>query len=591
MYYSRGNFEAYARPLKPECADRKRVYIVGSGIAALSAAAFCIRDAQMDGRRIRILEKNPVPGGALDGYHFENIGSVFRADRQIRTDYECLWELFRDIPSASDPEISVLEEFYRQNKKDPNYSLCRATVSCGTEVKLEGKYGLTDRAARSVVRLFFLPDEELYRKKISDVLGNEVMGSNFWFYLRTLYGFEGWHSALELKRHLRRFITGAEGLPDLKSLTFTKYNQYETFVQPLVSYLEEHGVVFDYGVRVLNVAFDCGTSRKKATRIDILRDGGEDSIDLTSNDLVFITNGGITENTGIGSQDEPSSWNPELQPGGGWDLWKNIAVQSSMFGHPEVFCSNPEHTNRVSATITTLDRSIIPYIKKISKRDPFSGKTVTGGIITVRDSSWMLNWSVGRQPRFRDQGKNQVVISVYGLFTDKPGDFIGKIMRDCSGTEICEEWLYHLGVPESQIRDLAENHARTVPVVMPYVSSVYMPRSAGDRPAVVPEGAVNFAFIGQFAETAGEAALTVEYSVRTAMEAVYTLLSVDRGVPEAAGEELDLRVLMDAFVYLRDGRKLSEMKHGIRDRLFIRKVLKKMKRTDILKMLREHNVL
>ena len=62
--------------------------------------------------------------------------------------------------------------------------------------------------------------------------------------------------------------------------------------------------------------------------------------------------------------------------------------------------------------------------------------------------------------------------------------------------------LYHLGVPESQISELAsEEIMNTVPVYMPYITSYFMPRHDGDRPDVVPEGSVNIAFIGNFAES------------------------------------------------------------------------------------------
>lgn len=67
-----------------------------------------------------------------------------------------------------------------------------------------------------------------------------------------------------------------------------------------------------------------------------------------------------------------------------------------------------------------------------------------------------------------------------------------------------------------------------------------MPREKGDRPDVVPEGAVNFAFLGQFAETARDTIFTTEYSIRTGMEAVYTLLNIDRGVPEVWGSVYDV---------------------------------------------------
>ena len=117
----------------------------------------------------------------------------------------------------------------------------------------------------------------------------------------------------------------------------------------------------------------------------------------------------------------------------------------------------------MSATITTLDEKIPPYIQKICKRDPFTGHTVTGGIVTVKDSSWLMSWTLNRQQQFHDQPKNQLCVWVYALFTDKPGDYVKKPMRDCTGKEICMEWLYHIGVPEDQIEELAENSANTVP--------------------------------------------------------------------------------------------------------------------------------
>ena len=245
----------------------------------------------------------------------------------------------------------------------------------------------------------------------------------------------------------------------------------------------------------------------------------------------------------------------------------------------------------MSATVTTLDERIVPYIQNICQRDPFSGRTVTGGIVTARDSGWLLSWTFNRQPQFRDQPKGQLVGWIYGLFSNTPGDYIKKPMRDCTGKEICMEWLYHLGVPENQIEDLAEHSANTVPVMMPYITAFFMPRTAGDRPAVVPEGAVNFAFIGQFAETKRDTIFTTEYSMRTGMEAVYTLLDIDRGVPEVWGSTYDVRDLVNASVALRDGRKITDMDLGIVEKLALKELLKKVRGTDVEKLLAEHGAI
>ena len=591
MYYSSGNYEAFARPQKPQGVDEKAAYLIGSGLAALAAACYLVRDGQMAGERIHILEKDPIPGGACDGYQYTDIGYVMRGGREMDNHFEVMWDLFRSIPSIETEGVSVLDEYYWLNKADPNYSLCRATEKQGQDAHTDKKFGLSDKAAMEIMKLFFTPDEELYNKRIDEIFDHEVLDSNFWLYWRTMFAFENWHSALEMKLYLKRFIHHVGGLPDFTALRFTRYNQYESMILPMVHYLQEHGVDFQYNTKVVNVEFDIRNGRKAARRIVLQREGREDAIDLTDNDLVFITNGGCVENSAYGSQNEPAAFNKTIREGGGWDMWRKIAAQDPSFGHPDKFCSDPEQSNWMSATVTTLDRRIVPYIEKICKRDPFSGKVVTGGIVTARDSGWLLSWTINRQPQFRNQPKDQLVIWVYGLFSDKPGDFVKKTMRECTGKEICMEWLYHLGVPVAEIADLAEHSAKTVPVMMPYITAFFMPREKGDRPNVVPDGAVNFAFLGQFAETARDTIFTTEYSIRTGMEAVYSLLDIDRGVPEVWGSTYDVRDLVNASVALRDGRKITDMDLGVVEKLALKELLKKVRGTDVEKLLAEHGAI
>src|SRR5574344_2787702 len=591
MYYSAGNYEAFAHPRKPEGVEKKSAYIVGSGLAALSAAFYLVRDAQMPGKNIHILEKDPVAGGACDGWQYPDKGFVMRGGREMDNHFECMWDMYRDIPSIETKGVSVLDEYYWLNKDDPNYSLMRATVKQGEDAHTDGKFGLSDKGAMEILKLFFTPDEELYNKRIDEIFDNEVLESNFWMYWRTMFAFENWHSALEMKLYIRRFIHHVGGLPDFRALRFTKYNQYESMIMPTEKYLKDHGVQFHYGVKVVNVLFKINGNRKVAKTIVTEEKGKENKIDLEESDYVFITNGGCVENSTIGDQNAPAPFNYAIKEGGGWDMWKKIAEQDSSFGHPEKFCSNPEQSNWRSATVTTLDNKIPPYIQKICKRDPLSGKVVTGGIVTAKDSSWLLSWTINRQPQFRNQPKNEVVGWIYGLFTDVPGDYVKKAMRDCTGKEICMEWLYHMGVPEDQIPELAEKSANTVPCMMPYITAFFMPREKCDRPNVVPEKSVNFAFLGQFAETKRDTIFTTEYSIRTGMEAVYTLLNVDRGVPEVWGSTYDVRDLLNSTVQLRDGKKITDMKLGFKEKVVMDKALKAIKGTDVERLLKEHKVI
>lgn len=555
MYYSSGNYEAFARPRKPQGIDEKSAWFVGAGLASMAGAAFLIRDGHLPGERITILERLKLPGGALDGIKEPEKGFVIRGGREMEDHMECLWDLFRSIPSIEVDGASVLDEFYWLNKDDPNYSLQRVTEGRGQDAHTDGLFGLSDKAQKDIVKIFLATREEMEGKRIDEVFGKDFLDSNFWLYWRTMFAFEEWHSALEMKLYLHRFVHHIGGLPDFSALKFTKYNQYESLVLPLTRWLIDQGVTFRFETEVTDIDFDLtNPDHKVATYIHWIAEGQPGGTYLSENDLVFTTIGSLTENSDNG--DHHTAARLDTGPAPAWDLWRRIAAKDPSFGRPEVFCSDIPLSKWESATVTTLDARIPEYIQKICKRDPFSGKVVTGGIVTVRDSSWLMSWTVNRQPHFKQQPDDQIVVWVYGLFVDRPGDYITKPMQDCTGEEITQEWLYHLGVPEADIAELAASGAKCVPVMMPYVTSFFLPRRAGDRPDVVPAGAVNFAFIGQFAETTRDTIFTTEYSVRTGMEAAYQLLGIERGVPEVFNSTYDIRKLLFATSRLRDGKHL-----------------------------------
>ena len=591
IYYTNGNYEAFARPEKPAGIEEKSAYLVGSGLASLAAACFLVRDAQMPGKNIHILEAMDIAGGACDGIDDPTRGYVMRGGREMEDHFECLWDLFHSIPSLEIPGASVLDEYYWLNKHDPNYSLCRATEHRGEDAHTDGKFRLSQKGSMEIMKLFFTKDEDLYDKTIEDVFDDEVFRSDFWLYWRTMFAFENWHSALEMKRYFQRFIHHIGGLPDFSALKFTRYNQYESLILPMQKYLEAAGVEFRFGTEVTNVRFEVKDGKKTARAIECRTKNGEMEIPLTEKDLVFITNGSCTEGTIYGDQDHAPLGDAEVRSSGCWSLWKKIAAQDPAFGHPEKFCSDIEKTNWESATVTTSNEEIVDQIKRICRRDPRTGKVVTGGIVSCRDSSWLLSWTINRQGQFKNQKKDEVCVWVYSLFTDVPGDHVKKPMKECTGKEITAEWLYHLGIPVEDIDRLAGEACNCTPTMMPYITAFFMPRRAGDRPDVIPDGSVNAAFLGQFAETPRDTIFTTEYSVRTAMEAVYGLCGVDRGVPEVWGSVYDVRELLDSTVKLMDGKSPLEMKLPMPFEMMKKPLLRKIDRTIIGKLLRDHDVL
>lgn len=592
MYYSSGTYEAFAHPEKPEGVEKKSAYIIGTGLAGLTAAFYLVRDGQMPGNHIHLLEKLELAGGSCDGYKDVHKGFYMRGGREMDNHFEIMWDVFRDVPSIETPNVSVLDEYYWLNKHDPNYSLCRATVNKGEDAHTDKLFKLDKDSAMALSQLFITPEADLEEKKISDVLPKSFWETNFWLYWQTMFAFQKWSSALEMKRYLCRYVHHIDGLPDFSALRFTKYNQYESMILPLIEYLKKHDVDVQFGMDVKNVIIEDVDGKKTAKELIYVKDNKEQSIPLTADDLVFITNGCCTDTSCYGDQTHA----PDLShivngQGESWDLWKNIAKQAKHdeYGHPDVFCSDTEATNWMSATVETSNEDIIQHIMNICKRDPRAGKVTTGGIVTVKDSvnNWFLSWTINRQPQFRSQNKDTVLVWLYALHTDTEGNYTKKAMRDCTGEEICQEWLYHIGMDESKIKDYSENACNTTTCFMPYINAFFQPRKNVDRPKVVPEGAVNFAFIGQFAETPRDTIFTTEYSMRTGMESVYTLLNVDRGVPEVWGSQYDIRELLRAAYYAVDKKKINELPLNFKEKMLLKTVLKNVKGTDLELLLRD----
>lgn len=595
MYYSAGTYESFAHPEKPKDVDKKSAYIIGTGLAGLTAAFYLVRDGQMKGEHIHVFEKLDLAGGSCDGYKDVSKGFYMRGGREMDNHFEVMWDTFRDVPSIENPEVSVLDEYYWLNKHDPNYSLCRATEKCGQDAHTDKKFALDKESALALSKLFMTPEKDLEDKKISDVMPQSFWSTNFWLYWQTMFAFQRWSSALETKRYLCRYVHHIDGLPDFSALRFTKYNQYESMILPLVKYLESHGVTIEFGMDVRNVIIATVKDKKIARQILYVKDGEERTIDLMEDDLVFITNGCCTDTSCYGDQNHaPDLSGVKNGAGESWDLWKNVASQAKHgeFGNPDNFCSDFEATNWMSATVATSDDEIIEHIMDICKRDPRSGKVTTGGIVTVKDSTenWYLSWTINRQPQFKAQDKNTILVWVYSLSTNKPGNFVKKPMRECTGEEVCREWLYHIGMPKEKIADAAKK-CNTTTCFMPFINAFFQPRKESDRPRVVPEGAVNFAFIGQFAETPRDTIFTTEYSMRTGMESVYTLLDIDRGVPEVWGSKYDVRELLRACYYAIDKKPISEAKLSFGEKELLKLVTKKVKGTDLEILLKESGLI
>lgn len=525
--------------MAPQNIEARHAHLLGGGIGSLSAAAFLIRDGHMPGRNITIYEALDVMGGSMDGAGRWETGYTARGGREIEPHFECFSELFSFIPSIKDPSRTVLDEFHELNVKEPILSNCRLVEKQGNVVDTSS-LGLSTEQCMKLSKLVMSTEEALGETTIQEFFGDEFQQTNFWFFFETMFAFEPWHSVVEVKRYMQRFMHMIGGINRLEGLLHTEYNQYDSLILPLITWLEKEGVQFVKGCKVTDITFDLANGKKRATAFTYQRNGEEHTLEVPKDDLVMFTNGSMTQNTTRGSLHEPAVLN-RSEDKGCFSVWKKIAPLSPDFGHPEKFCEDIDKTKWMSFTVTLKDDDIVfPYLDKLQQNP--SGMN---GLVTIKDSNWLLSWVVPKDPHFMNQPENIKVLWAYGLILDKPGNYVHKTFEACTGEEMFKELLFHMGL-EDRIPEILSHTINVIPALMPYITSQFMPRVKGDRPDVIPCGSENFAFLGQYAEVADDCVFTVEYSVRTAMMAVYGLLGLEKQVDPIFPAWYDVRILANA---------------------------------------------
>ena len=508
---------------KKESSKASKVYLIGSGIASMAAAVYLIKDAGLPGENIHILEQDDITGGACDGAGNEEKGFVVRGGRMHEKHYECYWDLLSNIPSLEDPSVSVRDESFEFNERFVSHAQARL-IKDGEKLDVSSfELSLKDQA--DFLKLTFVSEQSLGDKRIEDWFSAAFFETNFWHIWTSMFAFQKWSSLAEMRRYMKRFIHLVDGLHQLGGVMRTKYNQYHSVILPIQRHLEPLGVHFDMHVQVTDIDFKISADKKTATVLHILDKAGKgDEIILSKNDYVFMTNGSLTESTDNGTWDSAAILKGKASSGA-WMLWDTIAQKDNAFGNPGVFSDNIDLQKWYSFTATMKDNTFHDYMEN------FSGNVDgTGGLVTMTDSNWFMSIVIARQPHFPNQEKDVKIFWGYGLYPDREGNFVKKKMSDCTGAEMLEELYYHLKIQDLMKPVTEAGKVNCIPVAMPFVDSLFMPRTLGDRPEVIPEGATNFAFLGQFAEVEDDCVFTVEYSVRTAQMAVFGHFKVDRAV-------------------------------------------------------------
>ena len=515
----------------------KKAYLVGGGIGSLAAAAFMIRDGGMQGSNITIFETSPVTGGSLDGGGNAEDGYTLRGGRMLTTDnYECTWDLFKSIPSLEHAGQSVYDETIAFNERHISHSRARLVDRNRFKVDVSSMgFSMQDRL--ELLKLTEADEDTLGSSAITDWLSPEFFDTKFWYMWATTFAFQPWHSAVEFKRYLHRFMMEFSRIETLAGVKRTVYNQYDSLVRPLVAWLQEQGVNIIMDCTVTDIEVQEPEGRLTATALHCQRRGLADVIPVAAGDLVFFQNASMTDAASYGSMHGAPAKRTKTDSQG-WLLWEKLAEGRPALGRPAAFNSSIPESYWASYTVTLKDSAFF------DRMEQFTGNSAgTGGLVTFKDSNWFMSIVLAHQPHFAGQPQGVQVFWGYALHPDRIGNFVAKPMSECSGEDILRELCGHLNFD----LDIMAT-ANCIPCRMPYITSMFMPRAKSDRPLPVPANSVNLAFVSQFVELADDVVFTVEYSVRAAQTAVYQLLGVQRGVPAIQAHDKSLKVKLDAVI-------------------------------------------
>lgn len=512
-----------------------KAHLVGGGISSLSAAAFLIKDGGLLGANIHVYEAGEALGGALDASGSAETGYSMRGGRMFEAEDRCVHYLMSFIPSAADPTKSIDEEM-RTYHADYGWNDKARLVAGGGRVLDATKFGLGQRNRLDLLQLAATPEALLEGKTIADCLDLSILATNFWYMFGSIFAFMPWHSAIEMRRYLLRFIHLVPTMASMTTIQRTRLNQYEALVLPLANWLRRLGVQFHLLTHVTGIDFASTDAGFAATALRLVDTAGARRVEVSPEEFVFVTNGSQVAGSTRGSMETPP---PATAPqDASWQLWENLAQGRADFGRPAAFNSDPAKSAWITFTLTTRSALFVDLMATLT-----GSQQGRGGLITLTDSNWLLTIVGMHNPHFAGQPPDVHIWWGYGLYLDRPGNFVPKLMPACSGAEIVTEVLHHLGFAEHIGRILADSIC--IPCLLPYAGSCLLLRRSGDRPRVVPKGSANFAFIGEFAEIPDEVIFTTEYAVRTARTAVAALLNLDPPPPVYKGQ-LDPKVLIEA---------------------------------------------
>ena len=518
----------------PKGIESRHAYIIGGGIAGLSAAIYLVDDIHMPGENITILEEMNVVGGSMDGTGNAKTGYLCRGERELEPNMECLWNICSKVPSLRHPGRTVLDDVWDYNYHHPLHNEYRLVVE-GKSIPCHD-FSMDEACVQALLKVLFCNEKELEGKTIADVFPESFFHGNLWLTFHNMLAFKQYHSAIEAKRYFRRFTHFMPESDYEHGILHTDLNEFDAMILPIIKWLESKGVQFKTGLSVKEILMTADNNTVTGLRYEVVNK--EYTLPVEAKDMVFFTNGSMSQNSAFGDNTTVAATNRSTEDRGVFSVWEKLAARDPKFGRPEVFISDIDKTKWMSFFPTITDCP--EFYDRIAAA---SGRPIgESGIISFPESNWDISYIPYHAPYFPNQPENVQVGWGYGLWGERTGNYIKKPMCDCTGEEIMTELLYHFGMLD--LKDELLKHTYISTCMMPYITSQFMPRHIADRPTVVPDGCTNLAFIGQYVETPSDAVFTVETSCRTGMYAAYALSGVEKEPVEVAPTFYDLRYIV-----------------------------------------------
>jgi oleate hydratase len=561
------NEEKKGKPMK----HAENVYIVGSGIASLAAAVYLIKHHIVPPERITIFEAGKRLGGAMGHMMVEVPYSPAHpwrpkhayslpATRLLEEHYACTLDLLENFPCLTDTSKTIAQDAIDFNGSCPYDDKARI-LNAAREVVNERNMGVSFHDVRIATELLFSENEEPYDGMAIEDLGfsDQFFESQFFLAWTTTMGPLRKHSAIEFKRYFQRFLHVARCADTMANIWRMRLNQDDGVARPIVAWLQAKGADPDGHMLTESVKFCANTVVKSVNIVEkghgnghvrgiraesitfapadgsASHDRAEQTITLGEKDYVFVTLGSQTANMSLGSMDLCPT--PVTRPEKAWALWtqlrKNAVAlgRDDDFGNPEPFFNPKAHPGEtrddflstwVTFTVTSSKPTFLNRLSSLSGNKPWEQ-----GIVTLSDSPWMLSVAPFPAPHFYGQPEDIWAWWGFSLCHDKPeasnlpGHYVQKQVTKCSGSEILEETIRQFRF-DADLDDILGSSV-CIPCLLPHAGSVWLKRTQVDRPKVVPDGAENFAFLGQFCEIPEDIMFTMEYSVRSAQVAIERL--------------------------------------------------------------------